>query len=156
MAGQFEILPHYLAYISTKENEIFPALCDIVTAANRYDMDIDEVLEQYAPHFAYQEQSNRIGKVSKQVTDDRYVRLLAGLGRYYLKKNRYAEGLNFVLDSLKFSIEISDGRGMLRSIGLFEQYRDYASDTAIQQYKILIGEVQKINEEKAGFADSYL
>lgn len=66
------------------------------------------------------------------------------------------EGLDFVLNSLRFSIEISDGRGMLRGVGLFEQYREYASDTAIQQYKILIGEVQKLNEEKAGFADSYM
>jgi hypothetical protein len=81
---------------------------------------------------------------------------LAGLGKYYLKRDHFAQGLNFVLDSLRFAIEISDGRGMLRSVGLFEQYRDYASDTAIQQYKILIGEVQKINEEKTGFADSYL
>ncbi len=156
MAGQFEVLPDYLAYISTKENEIFPALCDIVTAANRYDMNIDHVLNQYESYFTYHEQRNRIGKVSKQVTDDRYVRLLAGLGTYCLKKDRFAEGLDFVLNSLRFSIEIRDGRGMLRGVGLFEQYREYASDTAIQQYKILIGEVQKLNEEKAGFADSYM
>ncbi len=45
---------------------------------------------------------------------------------------------------------------MLRGVGLFEQYRDYATDTAIQQYKILISEVQKLNEEKAVFADSYM
>jgi transcriptional regulator with XRE-family HTH domain len=156
MAGQFEILPDYLDYISTKENEIFPALCDIVTAANRYDMNIDYVLKEYESYFTYQEQSNRIGKVSKQVTDDRYVRLLAGLGTYYLKKDEFAKGIDFVLDSLRFSLEISDGRGMLRGVGLFEQYRDYASDTAIQQYKNLISEVQKLNEEKAGFADSYM
>lgn len=156
MAGQFDVLPDYLEYISTKENEIFPALCDIVTAANRYDINIDFVLEEYKSYFTYQEQSNRIGKVSKQVTDDRYVRLLAGLGTYYLKKNEFAKGLDFVLGSIRFSIEISDGRGMLRGVGLFEQYRDYATDTAIQQYKILISEVQKLNEEKAVFADSYM
>lgn len=156
MAGQFDVLPDYLEYISTKENEIFPALCDIVTAANRYDINIDFVLEEYKSYFTYQEQSNRIGKVSRQVTDDRYVRLLAGLGTYYLKKNEFPKGLDFVLDSIRFSIEISDGRGMLRGVGLFEQYRDYATDTAIQQYKILISEVQKLNEEKAVFADSYM
>ena len=88
MGGQFEVLPDYLAYISTKENEIFPALCDIVTAANRYDKDIDHVLKQYESYFTYQEQSNRIGKVSRQVTDDRYLRLLADLGAYYLKERR--------------------------------------------------------------------
>lgn len=156
MAGQFDVLPDYLEYISTKENEIFPALCDIVTAANRYDINIDFVLEEYKSYFTYQEQSNRIGKVSRQVTDDRYVRLLSGLGTYYLKKNEFAKGLDFVLDSIRFSIEISDGRGMLRGVGLFEQYRDYATDTAIKQYKILISEVQKLNEEKAVFADSYM
>ncbi|MNP31398.1 hypothetical protein D3C76_1245170 [compost metagenome] len=156
MAGQFEVLPSYLEYISTKENEIFPALCDIVTAANRYGENIDYVLEQYQSYFTYQEQSNRIGKVSKQVTDDRYLRLLADLGAYYLKKDEYHKGLGFVLDSLRFSIEISSGRGMLRGIGLFEQYRDYATDTAKQQYKMIISEVQKLNEEKVGFADSYM
>lgn len=156
MGGQFEVLPDYLAYISTKENEIFPALCDIVTAANRYDKDIDHVLKQYESYFTYQEQSNRIGKVSRQVTDDRYLRLLADLGAYYLKKDEYHLGIEFVLDSLKFSIEISSGRGMLRGVGLFEQYREFASETAKQQYKMIISEVQKLNEEKVGFADSYL
>lgn len=156
MGGQFEVLPDYLAYISTKENEIFPALCDIVTAANRYDKDIDHVLKQYESYFTYQEQSNQIGKVSRQVTDDRYLRLLADLGAYYLKKDEYSVGLRYILDSLNFAIEISSGRGMLRGVGLFEQYREFASETAKQQYKMIISEVQKLNEEKVGFADCYL
>jgi len=156
MSGQFDVLPEYLNYISTKENEIFPALCDIVTAANRYDKNIDDVLQQYESYFTYQEQSNRIGKVSRQVTDDRYLRLLADLAAYYLKKDEYFTGIQFVLDSLRFSIEISSGRGMLRGVGLFEQYREFATETAKQQYKLIISEVQKLNEEKVGFADSYM
>ncbi|MCM3173691.1 MULTISPECIES: transcriptional regulator [unclassified Paenibacillus] len=156
MAGQFEVLPDYLNYISTRENEIFPALCDIVKAANRYNGNIDFVLEQYESYFTYQEQSNRIGKVSKQVTDDRYVRLLADLGAYYLKRDEFQKGLDFVINSLKFSLEICSGRAMLRGVGLFEQYRDFATDTAKQQYKIIISEVQKLNEENVGFADSHM
>ncbi|WP_186323661.1 transcriptional regulator [Paenibacillus xylanexedens] len=156
MAGQFEVLPDYLNYISTRENEIFPALCDIVKAANRYNGNIDFVLEQYESYFTYQEQSNRIGKVSKQVTDDRYVRLLADLGAYYLKRDEFQKGIDFVINSLKFSLEICSGRAMLRGVGLFEQYRDFATDTAKQQYKIIISEVQKLNEENVGFADSHM
>jgi len=57
---------------------------------------------------------------------------------------------------LRFSIEISSGRGMLRGVGLFEQYREFATETAKQQYKLIISEVQKLNEEKVGFADSYM
>ncbi|MEY8739216.1 transcriptional regulator [Bacillales bacterium AN1005] len=156
MAGQFEVLPDYLNYISTRENEIFPALCDIVTAANRYNGNIDFVLEQYESYFTYQDQSNRIGKVSKQVTDDRYVRLLADLGAYYLKKDEFHKGIEFVINSLKFSLEICSGRAMLRGVGLFEQYRDFATDTAKQQYKNIISEVHKLNEENVGFADSHM
>ncbi|PYE48883.1 transcriptional regulator [Paenibacillus barcinonensis] len=156
MAGRFEVLPDYLAYISTKENEIFPALCDIVKAALQYNQDIDHVLRDYESYFIYQEQHNRIGKVSSQVTDDRYLRLLSDLGAYYLRKDNYYTGIQFVLNSLKFAIEISSGRGMLRGVGLFEQYREFASETAKQEYKLIISEVQKLNEEKVGFADSYM
>ncbi|WP_434748786.1 helix-turn-helix domain-containing protein [Paenibacillus amylolyticus] len=156
MAGQFEVLPDYLEYISSKENEIFPALCDIVKAALHYNQNIDHVLRDYQSYFIYQEQSNRIGKVSTQVTDDRYLRLLLDLGAYYLRKEEYHSGIRFVLDSLKFAIEISSGRGMLRGVGLFEQYREFASETAKQEYKMIISEVQKLNEEKVGFADSYM
>ena len=156
MAGQFEVLPDYLDYISTKENEIFPALCDIVKAALQYHQNIDHVLRDYQSYFVYQEQSNRIGKVSRQVTDDRYLRLLLDLGAYYLRKNDYHLGIRFVLDSLKFAIEISSGRGMLRGVGLFEQYREFAPETAKQEYKMIISEVQKLNEEKVDFVDSYM
>lgn len=156
MAGRFEVLPDYVGYISNKENEVFPALCDIVTAANRYDMNIDFVLEKFKSHLSYQEQSNRIGKVSKQVTDDRYVRLMGGLASYYLRKDDFIKGLQYAVNSLKFALEIHDGRGMLRSIGLFEQYRDYATDDAMQQYKNLISEVQELNDEEVCFADSHV
>lgn len=156
MAGRFEVLPDYVGYISNRENEVFPALCDIVTAANRYDMNIDFVLEKFKSHLSYQEQSNRIGKVSKQVTDDRYVRLMGGLASYYLRKDDFIKGLQYALNSMKFALEIHDGRGMLKSIGLFEQYRDYATDEAMQQYKNLISEVQKLNDEEVCFADSHV
>ncbi|WP_237690962.1 helix-turn-helix domain-containing protein [Paenibacillus caui] len=156
MAGKVEVLPNYVEYISTRENEIFSALCEIVIAANRFDINIDFVLDQYKSHFMYQEQSSRIGKINEQYTDDRYVSLLADLGIYYLKKKDYERGLGSVLDSFAFAIEIRSGYGMLKCAGLFEQYRSFASDAAIHQYKIYMGEVQKLNEKKIGFTGSYM
>lgn len=38
MSGKTEVIQSYMNYISERENEIFPALCAIVNAANRYDM----------------------------------------------------------------------------------------------------------------------
>ncbi|MGG6310471.1 transcriptional regulator [Paenibacillus macerans] len=154
MSGNMEILPEYMKYISTRENEVFPALCEIVVAANKFDMNIDFVLEQYEPYLKYQEQNSRIGKISELYTDDRYLRLLTGLGVYFLKKKDFERGLEWVLDGFAFAIEICSGHGMLKSVGLFEQYRDFVTEAANRRYKILIGEVQKLNEEKIGFSGS--
>lgn len=156
MSGKVEILPEYLEYISIRKNEVFPALCKIVTAANRFDINIDFVLEQYESYLTYQEQRSRIGKISEQYTDDRYVSLLAGLGVYFLNKNDFGRGLGYVLDSLAFVIEIRNGYGMLKCVGLFEQYRNFATEAASGRYKNLIGEVQKLNEKEFGFINSCL
>ncbi|CAM4437803.1 MAG: helix-turn-helix transcriptional regulator [Paenibacillus macerans] len=156
MSGKVEILPEYLEYISTRENEVFVALSEIVTAANKFDMNIDFVLEQYGSHLKYSEQHNRLGKIMEQVTDDCYLNLLAGLGEYYLKKGDFQQGLAYVLDCFAFAIEIRSGYGILKCIGFFEQHRNFANEAANQRYKNLIGEVQKLNEKKIGFMGSFM
>ncbi|MGZ7444780.1 helix-turn-helix domain-containing protein [Paenibacillus sp. TH7-28] len=154
MSGNVEILPEYLEYISTRENEVFQALCEIVIAANKFDINIDFVLEQYESYLKYQEQNSRIGKTIEQYTDDCYLKLLLGLGEYYLKKSDFQQGLKYVLDCFAFAIEIQNGHGMLKCVGLFEQYRDFATEAVIRHYKILISEVQKPNEEEVVFIGS--
>ncbi|MGZ7441227.1 helix-turn-helix domain-containing protein [Paenibacillus sp. TH7-28] len=156
VSGKVEVLSEYLEYICTREYEVFPALCEIVTAANKFDINIDDVLKQYASYLTYEEQHYRIKKISEQYTGDRYANLLAGLGEYYLNKKAFVQGLEYVLDSLAFAIEIYNRYGMLKCIGLFEQYRNFASEAANERYKILISEVQKLNEKKVGYMDIYM
>ncbi|MEC0137422.1 helix-turn-helix transcriptional regulator [Paenibacillus macerans] len=156
VSGKVEVLPEYLAYISTRENEVFPAICEIVTAANKFDINIDDVLEQYASYLIYRVQHYRIKKISEQFTADRYANLLAGLGEYYLNKKAFAQGLEYVLNSLAFAIEIYNRYGILKCVGLFEQYRNFATKAANERYKNLISEVQKLNEKEIGLMDSYM
>lgn len=137
MSGRVDVLPEYEKYISTRENEVFTALCEIVIAANRYDMNIDFVLEKYKPYLNYREQRSRIGKIIEQYTSDQYLNLLTGLGEYYLRKSELDRGLRFVLDSLAFAIDIRSGHGMLKCVELFGQYRNVASDAVIREYKWL-------------------
>ncbi|WP_246062106.1 helix-turn-helix domain-containing protein [Paenibacillus oralis] len=154
LSGKVEVLPEYLNYISTRENEVFIALCEIVIAANKFNINIDSILEQYESFLRHQEQQSRLGKISVQYTDDRFVGLLSGLGTYYLKKNEYDRGLKYVLDSLAFAIEIHSEHDMLKCVGLFEQYRDFANKDAKFRYKTLISEVQKLNEKETDFVGS--
>lgn len=154
--GQLHVLPEYLEYISNRENEVFPALCEIVVAANQFDLDIDHVLYEYESFVLYKEQGSRIGKISSQLTGDRHVRLLIGLSEYYLRKKDYEKGFKALLNGLFFSFEINSGLSMLKCVGIFEKYRRYASDTVTLQYQNLIGEVQNLNEKKISFAYSDL
>ncbi|MUG20917.1 transcriptional regulator [Paenibacillus macerans] len=137
MSGKVEVLPEYERYISTRENEVFTALCEIVIAANRYSFNIDFILEKYKSYLNYREQRNRIGKISEQCTNDQYLNLITGLGEYYLRKSDLGRGFRFVLDSLAYAIDTRSGHGMLKSVELFGQYRSYASDEVNREYKRL-------------------
>ena len=152
--GQVHVLPDYLNYISNKENEVFPALCEIVVAANSFNLDIDHVLNKYESVFLYREQVSRLGKMSSHITNDRYARLLMGISEYYFGKEDYTNGFNTLLDSLSFSLEINNGLSMLKCVGLFEKNRRYASDSLIMQYQHLISEVQNLNDKKISFSYS--
>lgn len=155
MVGQVEVLPEYIDYISTRENEIFPALCNIMIAANRYHLDVEQILERFDVYLVHKDQLSNIGTISRQVNAERYTRLLSELGIYYLNDKNYDKGLQFILESLDNSITINSNRGMLRCMGLFEQFRDFSSLDAKKRYKILVSEVQNLNEKKIGLSTSY-
>lgn len=156
MAGQVEVLADYVNYIAARENEIFPGLCKIILAANRYHINIDPILERFESYLSFKEEQSQIGKISQQVTAERYTRVLAELGVYYLNAEKFNRGLCLVLESLESSIRINRDSAILRCIGLFEQFRPFASDQALERYKILIREVQTLNEKKIGFSTRYM
>ncbi|MGG4096626.1 transcriptional regulator [Paenibacillus lautus] len=155
MVGQVEILPEYVEYISIRKNEIFPALCNIMIAANRHQLNVDHILERFDEYLVYKDQSSNIGTISRQINAERYARLLSELGIYHLNSGNYHKGLHFILESLDYSIIINSSRGMLRCMGLFEQFRDFSSFEAQKRYKILVSEVQNLNEKKIGLSTSY-
>ena len=116
-----------------------------MVAANRYQLQVDPILERFKEHLHYRSQQNQLGKVSDQVTINRYTRLLAELGIYYLNAKQYDRGLSYILDSLEYSIRIKSDNGMLRCMGIFEQFRQYASEEIQKRYNEFIRDVQKLS-----------
>ena len=111
MSGQPGALHQYVDYVESRENEIFLALCNIMVAANRYQLHVDPILDRFKEHLHYRSQQNELGKISDQVTINRYTRLLAELGIYYLNAKQYDHGLSYILDSLEYSIRIKSDNG---------------------------------------------
>ncbi|ANY75650.1 transcriptional regulator [Paenibacillus ihbetae] len=156
LAGHVDVLSEYVEYIAERESEIFTAVCNIMIVANLYKLNVDHILERFKDYLVYKEQTYSVAKVSNQVTLSRFTRLLSELGLYYLNLKRFEKGMEYILESLKYCIAINSSNGMLRCMGIFEQFRQNATDEAQQQYKKLVSEVQKINDKKIGLSISYL
>ncbi|MNI52950.1 hypothetical protein D3C73_1077630 [compost metagenome] len=150
-AGDIEIIPEYINYVESRENEIFPALFKIIQAANRYSLNVDDILLRFDSHLLYREQSSRLAKFNQQLNGDRHTQFLIELAVYFLSKEKWVDGFFYLLGGLESSIKIKSDSYIVKCVGLFEKYRSAAVQQQKNEYTNLISEVQRINEEKDGY-----
>lgn len=150
MAGQLEVLPQYIEYIATRENEIFMGIYTIVTAANQFEINIDEILNRFSNYINFKKQENSLGKKSEQVALSQYTDFSRQLAIYYLKKNDPDKGIHYLINSFASAIKINNENAMVRCMGIYEQHRHLASAQAQDTYKLLIKEVLELNDKKVG------
>ncbi|WP_251037518.1 helix-turn-helix domain-containing protein [Paenibacillus albidus] len=146
MAGQQEVLPEYVEYISTQPNEIFTALYKIIQSANQYHWNVDHILERFSTYIPYRIHRTEFGDYNQQIMADQHARFLSELAAYYLHNNRYG-GIDFILQSLEFSAKINNESIVIQCVDLFEQYRYAAEEEEQKKYKLLIREVRMYNEK---------
>lgn len=150
MAGQLEVLPQYIEYIADREKEIFIGVYTIVTVANQFELDIDDVLTRFSKYLNFGKQDNSIGKKSEHVMLSQYTDFSKQLAIYYLKRNDPDKGIHYLINSFALAIKINNENAMLQCIAIYEQHRSSASVQAQNTYKQLIKEVLKLNEKKMG------
>ncbi|WP_019914960.1 helix-turn-helix domain-containing protein [Paenibacillus sp. HW567] len=155
LAGQEEVLKEYVEYISTQPNEIFMAVYRIIQSANRYNWNVDHVLERFSDYVAYRIDLNDFGAHNPQVIADQYARFLVELATYHLHNNR-KEGIRVILLSLESSAKINSESIMMKCVDLFEQYRHVASEEEKRQYQLQIRKAQDANEKKARTTISFV
>ncbi|GAE04944.1 hypothetical protein [Paenibacillus sp. JCM 10914] len=143
MNGKLSELSNYIDFIDSRTDEIFPALCNIMIVANRHRINIDDILKRYQDYLVLKNHSCSFAKINEQVTMTRYTRLLAELGIYYIYSEEYDSGLSYIVDSLSYSLMIKSDKGVLRCMGIFQQYRHKATPETINRYAELIYQVQK-------------
>ncbi|MBW4079792.1 helix-turn-helix domain-containing protein [Paenibacillus sp. S150] len=154
-SGQHETLAAYVEYISSRKDEIFVALYNILISANQYDWNIDYILKRFAYYIPYRTYSTEFGEYNQQIMKDQYARFLAELAIYYLH-NKRNEGISLILQSLESSAKINNETIIIKCVDLFEQHRHLANKAEKQKYKLLIREVQDLNEKKAYHAASFV
>ncbi|WP_060862118.1 helix-turn-helix domain-containing protein [Paenibacillus riograndensis] len=147
LSGQLEVLTDYVEYISTQPSEIFMAVYRIIQSANRFNWNVDHVLDRFPDYVAYKTDLNDFGTHNQQVIRDQYTRFLAELAAYYLH-NKRNEGIHLILLSLESATKINSESIMMKCVDLFEQYRHVASEDEKRQYQFQIRKAQDANEKK--------
>ncbi|ETT64373.1 hypothetical protein C173_21246 [Paenibacillus sp. FSL R7-277] len=150
--GQLEVLNNYVEFISTQPDEIFTAMYNIVKSANRYNWNIDHILERFSSYIPYRTYNSEFGEYNQQVMADKHARFLAELAAYYLH-NKYYEKFTNVLRSLESSAKINNESIAITCVDLFEQYRYTAGEEEMEKYKLLIRTAR--NSKATSFHQAY-
>lgn len=94
MSGDISVLSDYVGQISGGQH-IFAELLNVVEVANRYNIDIDHILQRFEPQIAvYRDQAYMSTLTEQQVLLEEYVRFCYKLAKYNLNKGRHSYGLN--------------------------------------------------------------
>ncbi len=139
MSGDTEVIPQYLDYLNTRNEELLPGLLNIIQAANKYGHDVNSILEQYRN--AIEQIIKReldTGIYTQQNVSERITRLLYELSSYYFPRGEYKYGFRYLMLSLKNSIAINNEKCILNCMKLFECYRPCASIDVCHDYRLLV------------------
>lgn len=146
--GQTEVLPDYVEYISKLEHEKFLGIYHIITVANKFKLDVDNIIERFKEHLYFKPQKTKISTISNQVTLERHTNLLRELGIYYLNKGHLDTGVRYIIDSLESAIKINSKDIKLKCImAIFEislQNKEYVGN---EKFKNLMGDVLEMSKQ---------
>ncbi|MMZ48186.1 helix-turn-helix protein [compost metagenome] len=153
MAGDATVIPEYVEYMEGKD-EIFAELLNVVEAANRYNLDIDDILERFESQIVAYDEPTSTDLYTQQVLPEEAARFWYKLAKYYLIKGRYPYGFKCLIKALAKSDKINNAQLAHTCSGLFDRFRACADPEILEQYEKLSQEVWEKNDQKNGFTFS--
>ncbi|MCF2718719.1 helix-turn-helix domain-containing protein [Paenibacillus sp. 203] len=147
LSGDISVLPDYVEYISVSSNttkEMVTQLLNIMMAANRFQVDVDEVLKQFEAEIdSITQQQPSADMYTHQVVPEQSTRFKYELAKYYLNKGNYSYGFKYLLDVLSKSLVINKEAFFISCIRLFEQFKQFADFRLCTKYESLVREGRK-------------
>ncbi|MFM9280619.1 helix-turn-helix domain-containing protein [Paenibacillus jiagnxiensis] len=143
LSGQAEALEEYSDFVASRPEEIFIALGYMVKAANRFNFDIDRILERFSAYIPSLEMQGEYGQYKDSVVKERIVQFYSDLGVYRFKRG-HSNAMNLLLDGLHLSVNINSVRNIVNCLTLFEMDREWANEDAKKKFKQLSREVNQL------------
>ena len=141
LSGDVSVLNDYVEYIAAssekEDNEMISRLLNIMLAANRYCLDVKDVLKRFGRFINTFAQQNSTDMYSKQVITEQRVRLNYELAKYYMRNEMYGEGFTFLISCLEQSSLINNKSYLYKSVR-YESYETYASPETKAAYRQFI------------------
>ncbi|POR29963.1 transcriptional regulator [Paenibacillus peoriae] len=135
MAGNREVLPAYADLITRTKDEILPGLWNIMIAANRYSIDVDDILNRLECEVSnIHDYHGGIQTNDQQNINNQLVGILSELAEYCLSRGQYEKGVRYLLDGMRKSIIINNERSILRYMIIVERYQKFVLAEAKTEY----------------------
>ncbi|AIY10792.1 DNA-binding protein [Paenibacillus polymyxa] len=141
-AGEIGVLADYVAFFSSRNEETLPGLDNVIEAANRFNLNVDHILNQFQTEIlAMRDKHEGVGVYNQQFIIERYIHFTCELAVYYFNKNNFADGFNFLLSCLEKSTLVNNKSYIIKCVKLYESYLEYASFETKAAYRNLINKV---------------
>ncbi|APB71824.1 XRE family transcriptional regulator [Paenibacillus polymyxa] len=157
LSGDTRVLPDYIEYIAASkvDKEMITKLLNVMFAANRFQLDVNHVLERFE---MYIDSFVQMGQPSsdmytKQVIPEQLARFEYELAYYYLYRSMYNDGFKYLMYAMLKSHIINNETYFINCMGLFLHFQDYAVPETKAEFLNLIEKVWMNNVEKNGTAD---
>lgn len=149
MMGDQNVLPAYVEFIERNEEEILPAIINILEAANKFDRNIDDILNRFSDRI--NSEINGLKGYTEQMKNEIYAAFLLERSLYHLNRHEYSEGLKQLMCCLRESVRFNNQTDIIHCISLYEKYKNMGTTEIEYQYKLIMMEVQKSYEKKKIF-----
>ncbi|MGQ8873707.1 helix-turn-helix domain-containing protein [Paenibacillus sp. TSA_86.1] len=146
MMGDHSVLSAYVKFIEDNEAELLPAMINILEAANKFNHDIDDLLNKFSDRI--NSEIIRLKGYTEQMRYEMYAAFLLERSLYHLNRHEYREGLKQLMHCLEESIKLNNQTNIIHCISLYEKHKPMGTTEIEHQYKLIMMEVQKSYEKK--------
>ncbi|CAI8947127.1 XRE family transcriptional regulator [Brevibacillus sp. IT-7CA2] len=133
LMGEITVLPEYLEFLSNHPVEIPAGMLTMMEAASKYDIDIENILEQYSKEI------ERFFEFKEPVNIGRHYNFRYHKTVYELKRGRIHKALEEILTSLNLADQLKNHQAFKRSAALFWAHRHHASQHHERIYQEIMG-----------------
>ncbi|MDP9675135.1 transcriptional regulator with XRE-family HTH domain [Paenibacillus jamilae] len=158
LSGDMKVLNDYVEYIAassdTTDQDRVTQLLNIMMTANRYQIDVNDILQRFETDVNSLLQLPQFNDVYTQhVIPEQFARLGYELAYYYLHQGTYDDGFKYLMYSLVSYHRLNNETYFIKCLVLFERFRVYAVSETKAAYLEFIERVWIADVKKNGAID---